>query len=227
MPAGAQPQDVAITILGNELLHRPAGSAAWAGGLVELLGRFGSSPEAARAALARLVRRGLLERAKQGREVSYRLSERTRRALGAGEARILGFGRDHRRWDGTWTVVSYELGDGRRAQRDRLRGRLSFLGFGPLRDGTWIAPHDRGEQLAAVVDELAVGDFVEAFVGQPAAGTDPAALLARAWDTGDARGGLPGIPRRLRRPRPGTGRRLGGDCCPRRPHAPLPHAHRR
>lgn len=180
--AGVQPQDLAVTILGNELLHRPAGTAAWSGGLVELLGRFGSTPEAARAALARLVKRGLVERVRQGREISYRLSARTRRALGAGEARILAFGQDHRSWDGHWTVVSYELGDGRRAQRDRLRGRLGFLGFGALRDGTWIAPHDRAGELSGVLAELDVAPFVEVFVGQPAAGTEPAALLARAWD---------------------------------------------
>jgi phenylacetic acid degradation operon negative regulatory protein len=183
MPTAAQPQELAVTILGNELLHRPVGTAAWSGGLVELLGRFGPSPEAARAALGRLVRRGLVERTRQGREVSYRMSDRTRRALVAGEGRILAFGRDHRRWDGAWTVVSYALGDGRRAQRDRLRGRLAFLGFGLLRDGTWIAPRDRADQLAAVVDELRVGGYVEVFVGHPAAGTDPAALLDRAWDT--------------------------------------------
>jgi len=31
-PAGAQPQDLVVTILGNELLHRLPGTAAWSGG---------------------------------------------------------------------------------------------------------------------------------------------------------------------------------------------------
>ena len=181
MLEGVPPQDLTITVLGNELLHLDPAATAWSGGLVELLRRFGFSAEAARAALARLVKRGFVERVRTGREVSYRLTARSRDALHAGESRIVGFGTaaDHAR---TWTVVSYTLPERRRSERDRLRTRLAFLGFGSLRDGTWIAPHDRAADVAAALDDLRVGEFAEVFVGQPAGGSDPAILLKRAWD---------------------------------------------
>ncbi len=182
-----QPQDLTITILGNELLHRGPGAIAWSGGLVQLLGEVGFSAEAARAALSRLVRRGFLERARDGRHVDYRLSASSRRALLAGEERILSFGRTgvaddgDEHGDGTWTCVSFALPEARRADRDRLRNRLGFAGFGPLHDGLWLAAHERSATVAAIVAELRVGEFVEVFSGRPAGHSDPASLAKRVW----------------------------------------------
>jgi DNA-binding transcriptional regulator PaaX len=50
----------------------PHDRLVWSGGLVTLLGEFGFSTSAARVALARMVRRGSLDRSKAGRLVSYR-----------------------------------------------------------------------------------------------------------------------------------------------------------
>ena len=70
--AALQPQDLAVTILGAHL-RRP-GQRVWSGGMVEILGEFGFSTEAARAALSRLVTRGLLERQREDERVFYTLS---------------------------------------------------------------------------------------------------------------------------------------------------------
>jgi len=86
-----QPQDLAVTILGA-YLRRP-GQRVWSGGMVEILGEFGFSTEAARAALSRLVTRGLLERHREGRLVFYTLSARAHELLAEGDRRIFTFGR--------------------------------------------------------------------------------------------------------------------------------------
>src|SRR6185312_10819501 len=80
-----QPQDLVITLLGTYI--RPRGGTAWSGGLVQLLGEFGFSQGAARAALTRLVRRGLLSRVRQGRLIHYRVTERADRLLAEGDRR--------------------------------------------------------------------------------------------------------------------------------------------
>ena len=77
-----QPQDLAVTIFGAHV-RRP-GQRVWSGGMVEILGEFGFSTEAARAALSRLVTRGLLERQREGRLVYYVLSAARTRAARRG-----------------------------------------------------------------------------------------------------------------------------------------------
>jgi phenylacetic acid degradation operon negative regulatory protein len=178
-----QPRDLAITVLGNELLHRPDGRA-WSGGMVTLLGRFGISPEAARSALTRLAGQGLLERHRDGREIHYTLTTRAHQLLAEGEARILAF-------PGgpadpiLWTWCTYELPAARRVERDRLRRQLAFLGFGPLHDGTWIAPGSRAAELEPTLHDLDLAGQVAVFVGAPAAATDVRDLIDRAWDLDD------------------------------------------
>ena len=89
--AQVQPQDLVITMCGSHL-RRP-GARVWSGGMVELLGEFGFSTDAARAALSRLVTRGLLARVKVGRMVHYTLTPRAQELLAAGDRRIFSFGR--------------------------------------------------------------------------------------------------------------------------------------
>ena len=86
-----QPQDLVVTLLGTYV--RPFGDMVWSGGLVVLLGEFGFSQGAARVALTRLVRRGLIERVRSGRLVHYRITPRCERLLLEGDGRIFSLGR--------------------------------------------------------------------------------------------------------------------------------------
>lgn len=177
-PARPQPQDLLITLVGNELLHHP-GRRVWAGGLVDVLATFGFSTSASRAAIGRLAKRGLLERHREGREVFFSLTERAEVRLLADEARILGFITVD--GGGVWTMLSYALPQHQRASRDRLRRRLGFLGYGPTADGSWIAPGDRVADTERVLRDLDLADGVDMFVGRPAMSTDIGRLVHRAW----------------------------------------------
>jgi phenylacetic acid degradation operon negative regulatory protein len=174
-----QPQDLALTILGA--YTREAGGVVWSGGMVELLGEFGFSTEAARAALARLATRGLLERHRDGRLIHYALTARATRLLEAGDRRIFTFGRGAptaRRWTTLWHAIP----ERRRVERARLAAQLRFLGFGSLQDATWIAAHDRERELLAVLRELEVEPYASVLVGRLSRGLGAAALVAQAWD---------------------------------------------
>ena len=115
------PQDLLVTLLGNELLHGP-GQPVWSGGLVSILGEVGFSTSASRAALGRLVQRGVLIRERDGREAYYRLSDRTAARLTEDERRLLAFDTSTET-TGTWTLLTYAVGADRRAERDRQRRR--------------------------------------------------------------------------------------------------------
>jgi phenylacetic acid degradation operon negative regulatory protein len=172
-------QDVTITILGTQM--RRVGGRVWSGGMVKLVGEFGFSPEAARAALSRLVIRGMLERHRDGRMINYALTPEAQRLLGEGDRRIFGFGRRPPAAD-AWTLLWHTIPDGLRVERSRLASRLRFLGFGTLQDATWIAASDREGEVRALLDQLDVGDYVSFFLARMARGSEKAILACGAWN---------------------------------------------
>jgi phenylacetic acid degradation operon negative regulatory protein len=174
------PQDLVLTLLGAHHVPRDRG-AVWSGGLVRLLGEFGFSEGAARVALNRLVARDLLARNKNGRHVHYVLTPRTAAVLAEGDRRIFTLG-DKPRRETTWTVLWHSIPEERRLARTRLTSRLRFLGFGSVQDGTWLAPHDRERELAALLAELDVAEHAGVMLGRPATAVDFGAFIARVWD---------------------------------------------
>lgn len=175
-----QPQDLVITLLGTYM--RPHGETVWSGGLVELLGELGFTHGAARVALTRLVRRGLLDRVRSGRLVHYCLTGRCQELLTEGDRRIFSLG-DPCEDRSSWTVVWHQIPDDRRLQRSRLARRLRFLGFGPVQDSVWVSPHDHCEEVKALLEGLGLSEFAAVFgaeVSGPGDGLH--ALVARAWD---------------------------------------------
>ena len=153
--AGAQPQHLIITLLGDYWSGRmePLPSAA----LVALVSEFGISTASARAALARLAKRGVMSVAKSGRRTLYSPTPLTERTLREGRARVFSFGRDvQQRWDGFWLVVVFSVPEEQREIRHLLRTRLRWLGFGPLDDGVWVSPHDMTAEVTAALAEYGV-----------------------------------------------------------------------
>jgi phenylacetic acid degradation operon negative regulatory protein len=174
-----EPQDLVMTVLGAHLQPRSRG--VWAGGLVALLGELGISPGAARVALTRLAARDMLARTRSGRLAHYTLTARSAAVLREGDGRIFSLGTSAD-GDEHWTVLWHAIPDDRRVERTRLTRRLRFLGFGPVQDGTWLAPRDREREVAALLDELGVGEHVGVMLGAPATSLDFRAFVGRVWD---------------------------------------------
>jgi phenylacetic acid degradation operon negative regulatory protein len=174
-----RPPRLLLTLLGDywwqQNAHLP--SAA----LVALLAEFGVSDTAARAALSRLVRHGLLVMSKQGRQTFYRLSERARHVFDDGARRIFSFGLHSRPWDGLWSLVAFSIPEENRQLRSVLRDRLRWLGFAPLYDGLWISPHDSLREAASQLAELSItsSTMFRARVGED---TSEGGLPQHAWD---------------------------------------------
>jgi len=176
-----QPQDLVVTMLGTYV--RPFARTVWSGGLVVLLGEFGFSDGAARAALTRLVRRDLIARVRSGRLVHYQLTPRCERLLIEGDGRIFTLGRLPA-GVGPWTVLWHQIPEDRRLERTRLGRRLRFLGFGSVQDSVWLAPHDHSSEVVELLGELGVEGFATVFVASVREGPGWPALVGRAWDLG-------------------------------------------
>ena len=183
------PQELLITLLGNQLLHHSSHRVS-AIGLIQILNQHGFSAASSRSALSRLVKRDFLTSHRAGRETHYSLSTRAESSLIDGEHRIRTFVDEEDSQENEWTLLSYSLPVERRSSRDRLRRRLTFLGYGNLRDGQWIAPGDRSLETDAVIRELELEQHVELFLGRPAMTTDASRMIAEAWGPLDQLGNL-------------------------------------
>jgi phenylacetic acid degradation operon negative regulatory protein len=176
----ARSQRLLVTLLGDYWRgrdrHIPSAT------LVRVLGEFDVSPANARAALARLARRDLLARTKNGRRTYYDLTDRARRLLDLGGERIFGLGAKERSWDGTWTMVIFSIPDADRDLRHLFRSRLRWLTFSPLYDAVWVSPHDRSGQVLDLADELNLDDVTVLRTDGLSFRADSRARLDRAWD---------------------------------------------
>src|ERR1700761_3117903 len=102
-----RPPRLLLTLLGDYWWQRtePLPSAA----IVALLAEFGVSDSAARAALSRLTRNGLLVTSRNGRRTYVRLSARAAGILDDGARRIFSFGAPASPWDGMWSLVAFSI----------------------------------------------------------------------------------------------------------------------
>jgi DNA-binding transcriptional regulator PaaX len=150
--------------------------------LLDLLGDLGVTEAAARATLKRMTQRGLLVRGQVGRTAEYALTPLAEDVLREARERVASptpF--DHPADE--WTLLSYSVPESRRDLRHRVRARLTWAGFGGVRDGLWIAPGT--VDVAAVLgrsDLAGVADLADAFAARPLPGTDLDRLVHRAWD---------------------------------------------
>jgi phenylacetic acid degradation operon negative regulatory protein len=173
-----RPLDLVFTLYGEFLLRR---GPVWVGSLIALLGPLGLNEGGVRTALSRMTARGWLEAQRDGRRGYYALSARARRLLQEGEARIHR-PPQHVEWDGEWTLLAYSIPEGLRPLRDRLRTRLSWLGFGSLGNGLWISPHAVESRVREVGEELGLGAHLELFRGRHLGFSSREQLVRQCWD---------------------------------------------
>src|SRR6266536_538523 len=175
--AAQRPPRLLLTLLGDYWWQRtePLPSAA----IVGLLAEFGVSDSAARAALSRLTRNGLLITSKTGRRTFSRLSSRAAGILDDGARRIFSFGAASQPWDGMWSLVAFSIPEDNRAARDALRKQLRWRGFAPLYDGLWVSPRDHAAEVIGYLKDLDITTGTAFRATSVPADCD---IPARAWD---------------------------------------------
>jgi phenylacetic acid degradation operon negative regulatory protein len=170
-----------LTVLGEYVA--PKGRTIHRDTLVRALESLGYRTEAARQAVSRSVSAGWMTATRVGRRSRMELTADTKAMLSAGYPRIYGFGEPWT-WNGSWLLVAVRVPEERRDERDRLRTRLAWAGFGSLGGGLWISPHvDRKGELREVVSREASGADVLMFSAEQLGDADAVeALVTGAWD---------------------------------------------
>ncbi|WFE20563.1 PaaX family transcriptional regulator C-terminal domain-containing protein [Solwaraspora sp. WMMD937] len=149
---GSSPQHLLATLLGEYLDSSDADLPSAA--VIAILAEFGVSESSARAALSRLVKRGLIATRGTGRPPVYHL---TPAAIARHRSRMrhfLNFGADPPQWSGEWLMVSFSIPSPGQAPRHAVRRALSALRFVGLYDSVWIRPGSDAEPVKRALDEV-------------------------------------------------------------------------
>lgn len=173
-----QTQFIIFVLFGDVIL--PRGGWVWTSSLLKMLDVLGVTERAARSTLSRMRRNGWLKPERDGRRSLYTLTARGRHILDEGGSRI--FEARRRDWDGHWHQVVYSLPENKRALRNNLRKRLTWLGYGRLAPGTWIGAHNHRAEVDTLLDDLGAREYVQIFSGLQLVNGNDRDIVERCWD---------------------------------------------
>lgn len=167
-----------MTIYG--LYAREVGGWISISALIQLMARLEVDEPAVRSSISRLKRRGILESERVDGRAGYALSAQARVILDEGDRRI--FRRRQGTVDEGWVLVVFSVPESERQRRHTLRTRLSWLGFGSVGAGVWIAPAHLEDEARDVLRREKLADYVDLFesryLGFAAVGDE----VAQWWD---------------------------------------------
>jgi phenylacetic acid degradation operon negative regulatory protein len=90
----------------------------------------------------------------------------------------------HRRWDGKWRIVLFDVPQNRATERARLRRTLAARGFGYLQNSVWISPDPTSAERSALASGPVDVELLTLLEGRPCAGERDEHIVAGAWDFG-------------------------------------------
>jgi phenylacetic acid degradation operon negative regulatory protein len=175
-----RPRAAMLTLYGDYIRYK--GVEIGIGSLIKLLGNFGLSEQSIRSAVSRMCRAGLLKVRHKGARSYYSLTEEGHSLLTKGTQRI--FMRKNNQWDGNWNIVIYSVPEQRREARDHLRLELSWMGYGPLSEATWISPYDLTKEVEDLAERLQIKEYIQIFQAKHQYSTDPKKIVSQCWDLG-------------------------------------------
>ncbi|QTV79105.1 PaaX family transcriptional regulator C-terminal domain-containing protein [Microbacterium sp. NIBRBAC000506063] len=166
-----------LTIYG--LYGRDEGGAIPVAALIRLLGQFGVPEQGVRSSMSRLKRRGLIESVRHDGVAAYALSSASEDVFREGDLRI--YAEQRARDSDPWLLAIFSIPEELRDRRHTLRRELSWMGFGTVSPGVWIAPAHLIEQARTHLSKLDLSQYVTLFAATPLA-ENTAEDVARWWD---------------------------------------------
>ena len=173
-----QPRALIVTIYG--LYAREAGGWLSVASLIRLMAGLGVDEPAVRSSISRLKQRGVLEPGRREGAAGYALSARGRDILAEGDRRI--FDRPRAGPGDGWLLVVFSVPEPERRRRHALRSRLTWLGFGTVSAGVWIAPGHLADETAEVLERGGLSGYVSLFRADYLAFGDLREQVGHWWD---------------------------------------------
>ncbi|MFP3986254.1 PaaX family transcriptional regulator C-terminal domain-containing protein [Streptomyces sp. E11-3] len=148
--------------------------------LITLMSELDVDSQAVRSAISRLKKKGVLEPERQS-ATGYRLSPAVHPVFDEGDRRIFGSLEPADLADG-WAMAVFSVPETERSYRYQLRTRLTWLGFGNMAPGVWLAPGRLLDDARDMLQRLGLSDYVHLFAADYAAFSDLRATVGTWWD---------------------------------------------
>lgn len=177
--AGAGPRALLLTIVGA--FARDAGGWMAVSHMVDLMGVLDVDEPSVRSAISRMKRSGLLCPERAAGVAGYRLTEEAMEILEDGDERIYGSAIAADPAEG-WVIAAFHVPEAERSKRHQLRARLSWIGFGRIDAGLWVAPVQTLPQARRMLARTGLARFTTLFVGHPVEPASTGELIRQAWD---------------------------------------------
>jgi len=174
----AAPRALIVTIYG--LYAREAGGWLSVAALIRLMAGLGADETAVRSSISRLKQRGVLEPDRRDGAAGYALSALGRGILDEGDRRI--FDRPRARLGDGWLLAVFSVPEPERRRRHALRSRLTWLGFGTVSAGVWIAPGHLDGETREVLERSGLAGYVNLFRAEYLAFGGVREQVALWWD---------------------------------------------
>lgn len=145
--------------------------------------RFGNqwNYQTIKEAIARARRNRLLQPATQRRHTLPEITEAGKKRLAA----VLPVYDEKRIWDGRMHLITYDVPETRRLDREVLRNAIRTLGAGRLQDSVWITPYNPIDTLRTIIEERTLaGSVIVSDMGEGGAigEEDIQSLAVRVWE---------------------------------------------
>ncbi|MCZ0985525.1 PaaX family transcriptional regulator [Streptomyces diastatochromogenes] len=173
-----RPSSLINTVYGASL--RRLGGWISIADLIVLMAELDVDGPAVRSAISRLKKRGILEPERRGAN-GYRLSPAVHPVFDEGDRRIFGSLEPADLADG-WVMAVFSVPESERSHRYQLRTRLTWLGFGNITSGVWLAPGRLLDDARATLDRLGLSEYVHLFASQYVAFSDLRTSVSSWWD---------------------------------------------
>jgi phenylacetic acid degradation operon negative regulatory protein len=178
-PELPRPRSLILYIYGG-FVRRLGGWLAVAD-LIRLMDDLGVDDPAVRSAVARMKRVGLLAKSSRAGVPGYELAPEAWSLLDEGDRRILTT-RQRADLSEGWVLVIFSVPETERDRRHQIRRRLTWLGFGTVAPGVWIAPWRLRPEVEAALAALNVDQYAEVFEIRYGGLDASRKLVRRCWD---------------------------------------------
>lgn len=124
------------------------------------------SPAYVTSVAGKLAAKGFINFEKKGGSTFMRITEQGKQELLRRAVHEQMADRRHRKWDGKWRMIIFDIKEYKKGIREKVRRELVGLGFSRLQDSVWVYPYDCEDVAVLLKADARIGGEVRYVVAE-------------------------------------------------------------